>query len=98
MLLLDENDPSLESSSLMPIQGATTPATSTPPTKVFKPKSQHFPDLTTNPRTWAFLIGTINDIKHVTILPGSNNLTPSQIRAIQFLRSRPPTREEVLFS
>lgn len=71
----------------MPSTGAST--LPIPPTNKFKLKSQRFPDLMANPYIWVFLMGTVNDIKRMTITFRPNNLTHSQLRAIRYLQDHP---------
>lgn len=86
MLLLEENDqPVATGSQLSSTLSLPTPLS----TAKFKPKSQRFPDLMTNPNVWAFLSSTVNDIKRMTFTPTHNNLTQPQLQAIQKRQNHP---------
>lgn len=86
ILLLDENDHSdqIDTSSISePLSDTSAPF------GTFKCKSQCFPDLMTNPNIWSFLMGTVNDIKQMNIIPKPHNLTPAQTKAISKLQNHP---------
>lgn len=86
ILLLDENNHSdqIDTSSISePLSDTSAPF------GTFKCKSQCFPDLTTNPNIWSFLMGTVNDIKQMNIIPKPHNLTPAQTKAISKLQNHP---------
>lgn len=86
IILLDENDHSDQTDHSA---ASTSCQAKAAPAATFKCKSQRFPDLTTHPNIWPFLMGTVNDLKHMQITPKSNNLTPAQIRATSQLQSHP---------
>lgn len=91
MLLLEENNETLDptvTSTQATLQESSTSITlsktctnSTTPKK-FKPKSQTFPDLSTNPHIWDFLVGVVSDIKRMQVIPHHSNLTSAQKQAI----------------
>lgn len=94
MLLLEENNETLEptstSTEATPQESSVSTVLSTTGIdfiipKKFKPKSQKFPDLSTNFHIWAFLVGVVSDIKRIQVSPYYSNLTFAQKQAISKL-------------
>lgn len=67
VLLLEENELEHTSSGL-PDLDAPAPPTLVLPSRKFKLKSTKFPDLTTNPFVWTFLLATARSNYSISIL------------------------------
>lgn len=86
MLLLDENEQHSQDDTLV----VSNPSPGAPvPKNPLRAKSQRFPDLMINPSIWAFLMGTINDVKKMNVMPKHRNLTLAQAQAITQLENHP---------